>query len=196
MKPIVVVALGTGLRISNIIDLTWKQVDMSSRTICLEKTKNKKPVSIPMLDSVYETLVGLRQGSHVSLVRVFTKPSGESYNRHEVSRAFKAVCLGLGMKDMNFHGLRHTFCSWLAIEGANPADIASLAGHADLQTTMRYSHLNHERKKEVIKRLEPAKGPVPNYGQANGWAALAKQAIRDWLQFGYSWKQLVLGRIL
>lgn len=158
LKPIVVVALGTGLRISNIVNLTWKQANMSSRTVCLEKTKNKRPLSIPMLNSVYETLNGLRKGVQVSLVHVFTNPSGEPYSRYEVSRAFKSVCLGLGIKDMTFHGLRHTFCSWLAIEGANPVDIASLAGHADLKTTMRYSHLNHERKKEVIKRLDRTAG--------------------------------------
>ena len=70
LRPIVIVALDTGLRISNVVNLTWKQVDMSSRTVCLEKTKNKKPVSIPMLDRVYETLVGLRKGPHVSLVLV------------------------------------------------------------------------------------------------------------------------------
>ncbi len=156
LRPIVIVALDTGLRISNILNLTWKQADTFSRVVQLEKTKNKKPVSIPMTDRVFDTLNELRKGSRVSLTYVFTHPSGEPFKRGGASSAFRKVCRKLGIGDFTFHGLRHTFCSWLAIEGANLADIASLAGHSDLTSTMRYSHLNHERKKEVMKRLEKA----------------------------------------
>ena len=154
LTPIIIVALNTGLRISNLTFLTWKQADVFNRTIHIEKTKNGKPVSIPMTDQVYKTLNELRRGNNVSLAWVFPRPDGKPYYRDSISKAFKRTCREVGINDITFHGLRHTFCSWLAIEGANPVDIAALAGHEDLKSTMRYSHLNQERKREVIKRLE------------------------------------------
>jgi site-specific recombinase XerD len=54
----------------------------------------------------------------------------------------------------NFHILRHTFCSHLAMRGAVPKVIQELAGHAQLSTTMRYMHLAKGHKEQAIRLLE------------------------------------------
>ena len=49
-----------------------------------------------------------------------------------------------------FHSLRHTFCSTLANAGAELHEIATLAGHKSIQTTMRYTHTNRERLEFIV----------------------------------------------
>jgi len=51
-----------------------------------------------------------------------------------------------------FHSLRHTFCSTLANVGAQLQEIASLAGHKSIQTTMRYTHLDNKRLSTVVSK--------------------------------------------
>ena len=54
----------------------------------------------------------------------------------------------------NFHVLRHTFCSHLAMRGAPAKVIQELAGHAQLSTTMRYMHLSPGHKELAIQLLD------------------------------------------
>jgi site-specific recombinase XerD len=54
----------------------------------------------------------------------------------------------------NFHILRHTFCSHLAMRGAPAKVIQELAGHRHLATTMRYMHLAKGHKEQAISLLD------------------------------------------
>lgn len=51
-----------------------------------------------------------------------------------------------------FHSLRHTFCSTLANTGAELHQIASLAGHKSIQTTMPYTHLDDKQLSSVVSK--------------------------------------------
>jgi integrase len=150
LRPMVILGLDTGLRITNICELAWNQVDFFSKTIQIEKTKNQEGVCIPMTERALKTIKGFRRDDSFSDIWVF----GKKYKRDQVSKAFKRVCRRLQLDDVTFHTLRHSFCSHLAINGANLNDIASVAGHKDLRSARRYSHLNSDRKREVIKGLE------------------------------------------
>lgn len=54
------------------------------------------------------------------------------------------------------HRLRHTFCSMLAAEGATPMAIMKLAGHASIETTMKYMHLSPANRAAAIDLLDAA----------------------------------------
>jgi integrase len=79
-----------------------------------------------------------------------------------VSKTFERVVEDLGLNrgvddardKVVFHSLRHTFCSWLAINGEPLRVIQELAGHKSIAMTERYSHLSPDRKREAIKRLK------------------------------------------
>ncbi len=150
LRPMIIFGLDTGLRLTNICELNWNQIDFFSKTIHIEKTKNKAGVCIPMTERVLQTLKDLRKDDSFPIDWVF----GKKYKRDQVSKAFKRVCRRVQLDDVTFHTLRHSFCSHLAINGANLNDIASIAGHKDLRSARRYSHLNNDRKREVIKGLE------------------------------------------
>jgi site-specific recombinase XerD len=54
------------------------------------------------------------------------------------------------------HTLRHTFCSHLAMTGAHVMEIKTLAGHSELETTLRYMHLSPRALRGAVDRLEGA----------------------------------------
>jgi site-specific recombinase XerD len=58
-----------------------------------------------------------------------------------------------GLKDCSLHTLRHTVGSHLVMAGVDLAIVKELLGHRDIQTTMRYTHLAQENKREAIVRL-------------------------------------------
>jgi site-specific recombinase XerD len=63
------------------------------------------------------------------------------------------------------HILRHTFCSHLAMRGATLMDIMKLAGHRDVQTTMRYMHLSPNATDKAIRLLDgPFTGDILETG--------------------------------
>jgi site-specific recombinase XerD len=66
----------------------------------------------------------------------------------------------------NFHILRHTFCSHLAMRGAPAKVIQELAGHRHLATTMRYMHLAKGHKEQAISLLDHR--PVHADGSSRG----------------------------
>ena len=103
IRPFIIVALDTGLRISNICNLTWKQADVFSRTIRIEKPKNGKPISIPMTDRVHETLNEIKKNSSISLAYFFPSADGLPSRRNFVSKSFKRICNELGIRDISFH---------------------------------------------------------------------------------------------
>jgi len=63
-----------------------------------------------------------------------------------------------------FHSLRHTFASWLVMEGTPLFTVSKLLGHSDITMTMRYSHLAPDHLRQAASCLEgklpPATAPV------------------------------------
>jgi integrase len=149
LKPIVLVAMHSGMRRGEIVDLRWKDLDFKQRRILLEKTKNNERRVIYMNDTLYETLRSLPV--HLHRGRVFPDVNGNM-----VSVAFERACKRAGLEDFRFHDLRHTFASYLTMGGANLRTVQTLLGHKDLRMTMRYSHLSPEHLKDAVNTLEKA----------------------------------------
>lgn len=75
-------------------------------------------------------------------------------------RAVDSLKLNEGIKDrrqiITFHSLRHTFASWLALQGETILTIKELLGHKTLAMTVRYAHLMPEQKRRATLDLEKA----------------------------------------
>lgn len=152
LRSVVIVARETGLRLSNICDLTWKQADLFKRSIEIEKTKNGRPVWIPMSELVCSELMKRSRVRDLKSDRVFLV-KGRPLNRNWVSHVFKRVCVRAGVENFRFHDLRHDFCSRLVQAGQPLHVVADLAGHEDITTTQRYAHLSPEMKRKAISSL-------------------------------------------
>jgi len=125
--------------------------------IALRDTKNKETRYAPMTEAVKNILKRRMPKDRNALV--FATKDGKQIK--EVSNAFGRIVERMGLNDgvkdprqkVVFHTLRHTFASWLAIQGTPLYTIARLMGHKSIAMSERYSHLSPDHKKAAIKGL-------------------------------------------
>ena len=147
LRPIVLVALHSGLRRSEILSLRRQSIDWQNRRIIVEHTKNGERRIIPMNGTLYETLRRLPARLDSDSLFPGVKPN-------IVTLAFRRAVKRAKIVDFRFHDLRHSFASHLTMGGANLRAIQTLLGHKDLRMTMRYSHLSPEHLQGAVKALD------------------------------------------
>lgn len=155
ITPIIVLAYQTGLDLGDIFDLDWQQhIDFDNNQIrkVRNKTKHKQnnpqPVVIPMTKKVRTTLKQWGN-QHGTVGRIFISPvTGERFDN--ITKAWHEVREDAELGNFRFKDFRHTFGSWLAINGVDLLDIRDLMGHKDVKTTQVYAHLCPKRKTEAM----------------------------------------------
>jgi len=150
LKSIILVALHTGLRQGEIVNLKWANIDFNLKTIYLKDTKTGEK-RIPINETVYNLLCFLKANNEVrkdSSDSVFPMTKG-----YRVSHRFAELTSRLGIKDFRFHDLRHSFASYLVMMNVNLKTIQELLGHKSYLMTLRYAHLSGDYKKEVVDKL-------------------------------------------
>ncbi len=145
----------TGMRLGELINLEWTDVDFERRTITIKvkdfwEPKNSKPRVIPMTNKLVEVLKDLKKDSRW----VFTTRNGRQLNRNHLRERLVKVCMNIGIELANIHTFRHTFASHLIMKGVDLPTIQKLMGHSDIKTTMIYAHLAPEHLKSAIEKLE------------------------------------------
>jgi integrase len=155
LKPIVTLARYTGMRRGNILNLTWSQLDLDTRVINLEYTKNGQRLTLPLTDTAYIVLVAMKKTKVIRLGCPFVfHQNGKPYSPNQVSMAFRRVCRRAGINNFRFHDLRHDFASNLVQSGEDLYIVQQLLGHKDSRMTQRYAHLKIENLREAVKSLE------------------------------------------
>lgn len=150
IRQIVIVALNTGMRRGEILNLRWTDIDMKNRTITIKKSKNNELRTIPINDTLYRTLKEI--GPQLNNQYLFSNEDGKHFVT--IKTGFRGALKRAGIKDFRFHDLRHTFASRLVMAGVDIRTVQELMGHKDIRMTMRYSHLSDAHLKEALKRLE------------------------------------------
>ena len=153
LKPFVIIALETGLRLSNLCNLLWSEVNMFSRMIVIdaEKMKNRDYIGIPVSDRVHDTLKELQKVRCLS-GHVF-HANGQQLYPVKVQRAFRDVLKSAEIQDFRFHDLRHSFASLLIQSGVDIYSVQRLLGHKDGRMTQRYAHLSAGNLRSAISVL-------------------------------------------
>ncbi len=151
LKPIVTVALHTGMRLSEILNLKWEMVDLEHSFILLNITKNGERREIP-IDKTLIIMFNVLSRSDKS-VYVFTDPrTGNPYK--SVKKSFSTALKKAGISDFRFHDLRHCFASHLVMNGIDLTSVKELLGHKSLTMTMRYAHLAPGHKRKAVNVLD------------------------------------------
>jgi integrase len=143
LRPAAILALNTGLRLGELLGLSWERVDLSRGVIRLELTKSGRRREVPMNDASYRALVSLGP-----------KAEGRVFKTRYIKTAYNNAVEAANLDDVNFHTLRHTFASWAVMRGVSLKELQELLGHASLTMTMRYAHLAPERLRSAVSRLE------------------------------------------
>ena len=133
LRPIVLMAVHTGMRRREILSLRWTDADLRKRTITLTKTKNNERRTIPINTLLADALRALPR--HVESPFLFCDRDGHPYDR--IDNGFRGACKRVGIVDFRFHDLRHTFASHLIMRGANLRSVQELLGHKTGKMTVR-----------------------------------------------------------
>jgi len=151
IKNIVITALNTGMRKSEILKLTWDRVDLKNRIILLDITKNGERREIPINNIVYNILSAVVRNLKTDYV--FYNP--ETLKPYcDIKKSFTTALKKSHILDFHFHDLRHTFASWLIMGGIDLTTVKDLLGHKDIKITLRYSHLAASHISNAVKVLE------------------------------------------
>lgn len=168
VEDVVVFAFYTGMRLNEIVNLRWKNVDLNKRIITVGDdkflTKGRNQRFIPICDEALTSILSQRERkkkifsikSHGCVQDyVFCKANGVRFTGDYISKIFKLACKAAGMDSaIHFHSLRHSFASNLVQKGVPLYTIKELLGHSSVSTTEIYSHLNIDSLREAVKKLD------------------------------------------
>lgn len=149
---VVVLALATGMRKSEIMNLTWEDVDLTKGRITLFETKNNEIRVVPLMGKALELLKEHAQVRRIDSPLVFpgkNDPTKPLNLRLQWEAALKTARIN----DFRFHDLRHSAASYLAMNGASLAEIAEVLGHKTLQMVKRYAHLSEAHTSRVVAAM-------------------------------------------
>lgn len=153
--PLIRLLLGTGLRRSEALRLTWGDVDFGRRFVGIrgEVAKDKEFRAVPLTDDALDAL----QLWHAQLRKtepedwVFPGTQGERLKR--VDTAWGDVLEAAKIENFRLHDCRHDYASRLVQAGVGLYEVSKLLGHADLEMTQRYAHLAHDHLRAAVEKL-------------------------------------------
>jgi integrase len=151
LRPIVIMALNTGMRKGEILNLKWQDIDLNHRLVTIKQTKNNEIRTIPINDTLYAELQSMNRELDSQYVFVNNR-TNKPYT--DIKHGFKTALKHAGIEDFRFHDLRHTFASRLVMAGENIRTVQELLGHKDIKMTMRYSHLSTAHKQNAVRKLD------------------------------------------
>ena len=170
LHAIVLLALSTGARQGELLNLRWSDVDLQRCVCVLRETKNKDTRVLPLAGPALEVMQERAKVRRIDDDRVFPHPKKKDkpldisagwYAALEVAkRNYEQDCAKAKrkpetdfLKNFRFHDLRHSAASYLAMNGASLAEISAILGHRTLSMVKRYAHLTDQHVSKVVERM-------------------------------------------
>lgn len=154
LRLIVIVALHTGMRMGEIVNLRKQEVDFHRGEIRVTRTKTDEDRFIPMNDTLYQEMMS--HCANLETDYVFANPeTGKA--RGQIKRSFVTACKNAKIEDFRFHDLRHTAATRMGEAGIDPFTIAAILGHKSIAMTASYTHATQKAKRLAVEALEEAK---------------------------------------
>lgn len=154
LRPIIILAINTGMRRGDLLTLRWQQVDFERGLIFVPNLKagEGRGHHVPMNSTVREELQRLAAKK---------KKADSVFAVGNIKRAFATACDKAEIRDLRFHDLRHTAATRLADAGADAFTIAAILGHSPIQMSARYTHATDDRLRRVVEALTQNPGHKP-----------------------------------
>ena len=157
LYEIVTLALSTGMRRSEILNLRWRDIDLKNNHVMIRLSKNGQSRTVPLVGLAHSLLLE----HYTSLdeprgtVLLFLRSSNPN-KPISIREAFEHAVKRAGIEDFTFHDLRHSSGSYMAMTGASMLDIATILGHKSLAMTRRYTHLSNHHIATTVARMNQA----------------------------------------
>jgi len=170
-RTLLLVALQTGLRVSELIGLHCQDVVFESGAHVRCTGKGRKTRCVPLRKEVVAALrLWLRERRGQPTEAIFTNARGQPFSRDGVqyilaqhAKRARATCPSLKTKRVTPHVLRHSCAMGLLQHGVDRSVIALWLGHESMDTTQIYLHANLELKEQALAKTEPFKGRSGRY---------------------------------
>ena len=150
----------TGVRISELINLQYTNIDLN-RSLIKVMGKGNKERMIPFGENALSSLfdyINYRRENNLSLSSrdFFISQQGKKITRQAFWHRIKSYLQQTGLPiDISPHTLRHAFATHLLNNGADLRSVQMLLGHSDLSTTQIYTHIAKQRLSEMVKKHHP-----------------------------------------
>ncbi len=153
---------GCGLRVSELVSLEARNVDLRARLV-RPFGKGRKERLVPLGDGVSETLTTYLNSARPALLArkpptsaLFVTKRGGPLTRNHFLKLVKAYARDAGIaRTISPHALRHSFATHLLSGGADLRAIQEMLGHVSVATTQRYTQVDVARLREVYDRTHP-----------------------------------------
>lgn len=159
-KAMLELLYATGIKVSELIELTVHEVNIQIGILNLQSAKNSRIV--PIYPGAVKTLTNYILNVRPAVIsdkeeeRLFTNMNGEPLSRQGFWKIIKHYADAAKIdKDITPHTLRHSFAAHLLENGADLKDIKEMLGHADISTTQVYAHLMKNKYAQDYKRFHP-----------------------------------------
>lgn len=150
--------LATGLRISELCQLTKSQIDLSRRLICIKGKGRKERILYIGNDTVYNLLESyLITHSFGSSDYIFPGKNNTSYlSEQSIRLILKRLSLQLQLqKIITPHMFRHSFATMLLDQNVDIRHIQHLLGHSSIAVTQIYTHVSQAKQEEILRKYNP-----------------------------------------
>lgn len=155
LETIVIVALSTGARKSEIRFMRFAEYDHANGHVILNETKTRQRRKVRLFGEARRRMAALYEAMTPEQEFFFHSPRNPS-RPVDFRSAWEKALEEAGISDFHFHDLRHTAASFLAAQGASLDDIGEILGHKSIQTTQRYAHLTESRTDALLQKVSMA----------------------------------------
>jgi integrase len=170
LRLIVLIAVSTGMRKSEIFGLLWPDVLYGEGLLAVRaKLKGGKMRYVPMLPELAHELK--RDLIVIGEDRIFPPREGATSGRQRLDKSFDELLTRAKIRGFRFHDLRHTFASWYMMNGGDLYELAKILGHANIKMTERYAKLGRQHiartgntAREIWKLMQKEEGVQAHIG--------------------------------
>lgn len=153
LYPVVILALSTGARQGEILNIRYRDVDLTRKAIILHDTKNKERRVLPLAGHALALMQECMKGGEGAPDGFVFHSQGNPVKPFLIRLPWEQAVAKAQLQDFRFHDLRHSAASYLAMNGASLTEIAEVLGHKTLQMVKRYAHLSEAHVHGVVAKM-------------------------------------------
>jgi integrase/recombinase XerC len=158
-RAIMEILYSTGLRVSELTGLSWRDIDQELGMVMVRAGKGNKDRLVPIGEPALDALLRWRAVMPTAWSLdgpVITNLRGGRLTTRSVQKMLERRLIAASLETpLTPHGLRHCFATHLLNAGADLRSIQEMLGHSSLTTTQRYTHVSVRHLKEVYRRAHP-----------------------------------------
>lgn len=152
-KLLLSISYGAGLRVSEVISLRVRDIDLAEMTIHIKKAKGQKDRISVLPEKITNNLRSLIAGKSMDGF-IFESERGGKLTARTAQKVFENALKKSGVKkNATFHSLRHSFATHLLENGVDVRFVQELLGHQNIRTTQIYTHVTNPKLKNIKSPL-------------------------------------------